>query len=117
MWNVTITGHDPENPGRTLDFRVRGAEVRTLSTRVRAATGWLRTSLNVVSGDLVEIRPSLKSQKLGIARCHRIGADGAPLPPGERVHAELRAYSLRDLIDHCRLRRAELTKEKDDTTT
>lgn len=118
MWSVTISGHDPANPATVLNLTVRGSEIRTLSTRCRAATRWRGfVRIEQMSDDYVEIRPSKKSGQHGVARCHRLSADGSPPPPGERIHAELRSYDLKVLIEHCRMRRAELTKEKDATTT
>ena len=113
MWSITVTGHNPENLNHVLYATVRGDKLRTLSTRCRALTGWHGyVQIEAISDDTVEIRPNKRSGQHGVARCVRGENPPKALPPGERVHAELRAYSLRDLIDHCRMRQAEL-KEKD----
>lgn len=113
MWSVTISGHDPANPAIVLNLTVRGSEIRTLSTRCRAATRWRGfVRIEQVSDDYVEIRPSKKSGQTGLARCRRVADQTSALTDKDHIHLELRAYSLRDLIDHCRMRQAEL-KEKD----
>lgn len=117
MWSITVTGHNPENPNHVLYATVRGDKLRTLSTRCRALTGWHGyVQIRAVSDDVVEIRPNKRSGQHGVARCVRGENPPKALTPQARIHLELRAYDLRALIDHCRLRRLEMAG-KDGATT
>lgn len=67
MWKVTLSGHNPTNPNDVRRFDVRGATLRTLSTRVRSLTGWTYVHIERLPDGSVRLRPSGGREGMALA--------------------------------------------------
>ena len=67
MWKVTLSGHNPTNPNDVRRFDVRGATMRTLSTRVRSLTGWTYVHIERLPDGSVRLRPSGGREGMALA--------------------------------------------------